>query len=68
MDLHAALYHLATRYGVSKVRVKSGGALNGVLLREGLVDEVHLLVHPTIAGLRPYSGDATGMALSLSEI
>ena len=32
------------------VRVDSGGALNGALLRAGLVDEVSLLVHPRIVG------------------
>lgn len=30
--------------------VDSGGTLNGVLLRTGLVDEIHLLVHPTLVG------------------
>jgi 2,5-diamino-6-(ribosylamino)-4(3H)-pyrimidinone 5'-phosphate reductase len=32
------------------VRVDSGGALNGALLRDGLVDEVSLLVHPRVVG------------------
>ena len=27
-----------------------GGRLNGVLLRAGLVDELHLLVHPVLVG------------------
>jgi 2,5-diamino-6-(ribosylamino)-4(3H)-pyrimidinone 5'-phosphate reductase len=35
------------------VRVDSGGALNGALLRAGLVDEVSLLVHPVLAGDAP---------------
>jgi 2,5-diamino-6-(ribosylamino)-4(3H)-pyrimidinone 5'-phosphate reductase len=34
------------------VRVDSGGALTGVLLRQGLVDELSLLIHPTLAGGR----------------
>ncbi len=50
VDLRAALEELATRYGVRTVRVDSGGTLNGVLLRAGLVDEVSLLVHPTLVG------------------
>ncbi|MEO0433105.1 MAG: dihydrofolate reductase family protein, partial [Cyanobacteria bacterium J06656_5] len=37
-------------FGVTVVRVDSGGTLNGVLLRAGLVDELHLLVHPTLVG------------------
>jgi 2,5-diamino-6-(ribosylamino)-4(3H)-pyrimidinone 5'-phosphate reductase len=32
------------------VRVDSGGALNGALLRAGLVDELSLLVHPVLVG------------------
>ncbi len=35
------------------VRVDSGGALNGALLRAGLVDEISLLVHPVLVGDAP---------------
>jgi 2,5-diamino-6-(ribosylamino)-4(3H)-pyrimidinone 5'-phosphate reductase len=38
------------RYGVKSVRVDSGGVLNGVLLRAGLVDEVSVLVQPCLVG------------------
>jgi len=50
VDLRAALALLAKRYGVRVVRVDSGGTLNGALLREGLVDEVSVLLHPTLVG------------------
>jgi len=50
VDLENALEELNTKFGVKKVRVDSGGILNGVLLREGLVDEVHLLIHPELVG------------------
>ena len=50
VDLRAALETLAERYGVRAVRVDSGGILNGVLLREGLVDEVSVLLHPYLVG------------------
>ena len=46
VDLTAALAQLEGDI----VRVDSGGALNGALLREGLVDEISLLVHPCIIG------------------
>lgn len=36
--------------GVRVVRVDSGGTLNSVLLRDGLVHEVSVLIHPVIAG------------------
>jgi 2,5-diamino-6-(ribosylamino)-4(3H)-pyrimidinone 5'-phosphate reductase len=50
VDLARALERLRARYRVRTVRVDSGGTLNGVLLRDGLVDEVSLLVHPKVAG------------------
>jgi 2,5-diamino-6-(ribosylamino)-4(3H)-pyrimidinone 5'-phosphate reductase len=50
VDLKAALTELSARYGVRVVRADSGGTLNGVLLTQGLVDEVSLLVCPAFAG------------------
>lgn len=50
VDLAAALEELNARYGVKIVRVDSGGVLNGILLRAGLVDEVSVLVHPSLVG------------------
>jgi 2,5-diamino-6-(ribosylamino)-4(3H)-pyrimidinone 5'-phosphate reductase len=50
VDLSSALDQLAGRYDVSVIRVDSGGTLNGALLRAGLVDEVSLLIHPTLVG------------------
>lgn len=56
VDLRAALAELKARYGVELVRVDSGGLLNGVLLRAGLVDEVSVLINPTlVGGLSPRS-------------
>jgi 2,5-diamino-6-(ribosylamino)-4(3H)-pyrimidinone 5'-phosphate reductase len=50
VDLALALDRLRRDYGVRRVRVDSGGRLNGALLRAGLVDEVHLLVCPWLPG------------------
>ncbi len=50
VDLRAALEELNVRYGVEKVRVDSGGILNGLLLRAGLVDEVSVLIDPSLVG------------------
>ena len=50
VDLAAALEALNARYGIRTVQVDSGGTLNGVLLRAGLVDEISLLISPTLAG------------------
>jgi 2,5-diamino-6-(ribosylamino)-4(3H)-pyrimidinone 5'-phosphate reductase len=50
VDLRRALDELNERFDVESVRVDSGGTLNGVLLRAGLVDEISLLVHPSLVG------------------
>ena len=50
VHLRAALEELGKRYGVRLVRTDSGGTLNGVLISEGLVDEVSLLLSPCLVG------------------
>lgn len=50
VDYAHALRVLEERHGVRTVRVDSGGTLNGILLRAGLVHEVSLLVHPVVVG------------------
>ncbi|MEL6319324.1 MAG: dihydrofolate reductase family protein [Cyanobacteria bacterium J06626_14] len=50
VDYKYALDVLHRQFGTTAVRVDSGGTLNGVLLRAGLVDELHLLMHPTLVG------------------
>ena len=52
VDLRAALAALRREYGIRVVRCDSGGELNAALMQAGLVDEVSLLVHPTLAGER----------------
>jgi 2,5-diamino-6-(ribosylamino)-4(3H)-pyrimidinone 5'-phosphate reductase len=50
VDLPAVVDALGRRDGVATIRVDSGGALTGALLRVGLIDEISLLVHPVLAG------------------
>ena len=71
VDLAAAIGALAKREGAELVRVDSGGSLIGALLRDGLVDEVSLLVHPSIAGAageRVWHGGEPAHALDLERI
>lgn len=49
-DLAQALEALYQQFGIRIVRVDSGGTLNGVLLRAGLVDEVSVLFLPCLVG------------------
>ena len=50
VDLAAALAALSAEHGIARMRVESGGRLNTALLAAGLVDELHLLVCPVLAG------------------
>jgi 2,5-diamino-6-(ribosylamino)-4(3H)-pyrimidinone 5'-phosphate reductase len=50
VDYRSALAELRERFGVKTMRVDSGGTLSGLLLREGLVDEVSVLVFPVLVG------------------
>jgi len=50
VDLRAALEQLNAHYRAKTIRVDSGGTLNGILLRAGLVDEVSVLIHPALVG------------------
>jgi 2,5-diamino-6-(ribosylamino)-4(3H)-pyrimidinone 5'-phosphate reductase len=70
VDLAGVLSELARREGAAMVRVDSGGALTGALLREGLVDELSLVVHPCMAGAggRRWHGPARTPALVLERL
>jgi 2,5-diamino-6-(ribosylamino)-4(3H)-pyrimidinone 5'-phosphate reductase len=48
--MRAALEEFNARYGGQTVRVDSGGILNGMLLRAGLVDKASILLHPALVG------------------
>ncbi len=50
VDFPDALAELTMRYDIKVVRADSGGTLNGILLRAGLVDEVSLLISPCLVG------------------
>jgi 2,5-diamino-6-(ribosylamino)-4(3H)-pyrimidinone 5'-phosphate reductase len=50
VDFHLALEQLNSRYGMETVVTDSGGALSGILLDAGLVNEIQLLIAPEIVG------------------
>lgn len=50
VDLRKALEQLNLQFGTQRVRVDCGGILNGVLLRAGLVDEVSVIISPSLVG------------------
>ena len=50
VDLSLALEKIAARFGVETLMLEGGGKINGSMLREGLVDEVSVLVAPLVDG------------------
>jgi 2,5-diamino-6-(ribosylamino)-4(3H)-pyrimidinone 5'-phosphate reductase len=53
IDMRAAMEMLNLQYGVRTIRVDSGGTLNSVCLKAGVVSEVSVLIHPFLAGGTP---------------
>jgi 2,5-diamino-6-(ribosylamino)-4(3H)-pyrimidinone 5'-phosphate reductase len=49
-DLEGALHKLYALLGVRAIRLWGGGTLNGVMLRDGLIDEIHLVLQPMLLG------------------
>jgi 2,5-diamino-6-(ribosylamino)-4(3H)-pyrimidinone 5'-phosphate reductase len=50
LDLAAALDKLVTVFGVRTLLLEGGGRINGAMLRDGLIDEVSLLLAPVADG------------------
>jgi 2,5-diamino-6-(ribosylamino)-4(3H)-pyrimidinone 5'-phosphate reductase len=50
IDLRAALTELRAEFRVATMRVDSGGVLNGVLLRAGLVRGLKIIINPCLTG------------------
>jgi riboflavin biosynthesis pyrimidine reductase len=50
VDLGGALRSMKDQLGVTCVVSEAGGGLNGALLRAGLVDELHLMLLPSLVG------------------
>jgi 5-amino-6-(5-phosphoribosylamino)uracil reductase len=49
-DLGSALRRLGAEHGVDSIDCEGGPGLNGTLLPAGLVDELHLVIAPKLAG------------------
>lgn len=50
VDLPLALEKIGKQFGVKTLMLEGGGRINGGMLRAGLVDEVSVLVAPTVDG------------------
>jgi 2,5-diamino-6-(ribosylamino)-4(3H)-pyrimidinone 5'-phosphate reductase len=75
VDFTEALARLGAAWGVTAVRVDSGGMLNGILVRDGLVDELSVVLQPALTFgddpvplVRPAPGIDPRVRLSLRDV
>ena len=73
VDFSRAAAILRDRFGVERMAVTGGGAVNAAFLRAGLIDELSILVQPAIAGegLPPFAGmsqDCPAVPLALAGV
>lgn len=50
LDLNQLLIDVKKRYDVKAITIQSGGSLNGLFLRENLIDYVHIIIAPLLVG------------------
>jgi riboflavin biosynthesis pyrimidine reductase len=50
LDLALALDILNRKLGIARLLVEGGGIVNGSFLRAGLIDELHLILNPSVDG------------------
>lgn len=67
IDLNKMLVDMKKNYGVSKITIQSGGALNCEFLREKLIDYVNIVVAPLLVGGAKTSTLIDGKAISKVE-
>ncbi len=67
LDLPLALEKLYTIFGIKRLLLEGGSIINGAFLREGVVDELSLVIAPIVAenGDKPLFTDSTLAGFSL---
>ena len=50
LDLRKMLIDLKSIYNVNRITIQSGGSLNGLFLRNNLIDYVHIVIAPILVG------------------
>jgi len=72
IDFHDFLARLKSEFKINRLTIQTGGTLNTVLLREGLIDYVSIVVAPALIGGRNTAslldGDSLHTALELKHI
>ena len=67
LSLEAALQELYTRYGCERLTIQSGGTMNGLFLREKLIDYVDIVVAPVLIGGKETSTLIDGPSITSKE-
>lgn len=69
LDLKRLLEDMKQRYNVERITIQSGGNLNGMFLRENLIDYVNIVVAPLLVGGRDTSTLIDGESITnLNEL
>ena len=67
LDLTRLLEDLYSKYHAERVTIQSGGNLNGLFLRNNLIDYVNIVIAPLLVGGKDVSTLIDGVAISHSE-
>ena len=67
LDLIRLLEDLSSKYNAERLTIQSGGSLNGLFLRNNLIDYVNIVIAPLLVGGKDVSTLIDGEAISNSE-
>lgn len=67
LDLKRLLHDLKNHYAVEKLTIQSGGTLNGLFLRENLIDYVNVVIAPLLVGGKDTSTLIDGKSIESIE-
>ncbi len=67
LDLTELLEDLYSKYNAERLTIQSGGSLNGLFLRNNLIDYVNIVIAPLLVGGKDVSTLIDGEAISSSE-
>ena len=67
LDLARLLEDLSSKYNAERLTIQSGGNLNGLFLRNNLIDYVNIVIAPLLVGGKDVSTLIDGEAISHSE-
>ena len=67
LSLKESLVKLKTEYGCERITIQTGGTLNGLFLREKLIDYIDIVVAPILIGGKDTSSLIDGQSLFLES-